>query len=263
MDRCHHRQILSRGLTAAFIFAFFMFFFARPAVSALESSALLPQTADAGETYVDSMIFFGESTTSHLRSRGVLRDGTKTNAVWSDASGTRMLSSKMLSQPIVYPPTGELLTPVEACERAKPRYLVLSFGQNGLVRFAEDTDTYVTCYKRLIDALLAASPDTKIILQTVYPLGAQGNYSADLATLNQFINRLNACLPEIAADYTNVRVADTASVLRDADGKLCASFDNGDGQHLNAEAYQTILSYLRTHAWQAEDESASVERSQT
>jgi len=263
MDRCHHRQILSRGLTAALVVSVFLHSFVPTAVaSPPEADRMLSKTADAGERYIDSMIFFGESTTSHLRSRGVLRGGTQTHAVWSDASGTRMLSSKILSQPIVYPPTGELLTPAEACERAKPTYLVLSFGQNGLIGFARDPDTYVTCYKRLIDALLAASPDTKIILQTVYPLGSQGGYSVDLATLNQSIDRLNECLPKIAADYENLRVADTASILRDADGRLRAEFDNGDGQHLNAQAYEKILSYLRTHAWRSEDGFTVAKRSQ-
>lgn len=214
------------------------------------SSPQLSQTADAGESYLDEMIFFGESTTTHLRARGVLRGGTQTHQVWSDASGTRMLSSKITAQPIVYPATGELLTPAEACARAKPTYLVLSFGQNGLIHFAKDTDAYVSCYKRLIDTLLAASPDTKILLQTVYPLGAVGNYSADLPMLNQYIDTLNAILPVIAADYPSVRVVDTASVLKDGDGRLLPAFDNGDGQHLNAAAYEKILSYLRTHAWQ-------------
>ncbi len=257
MVRCRHRQILSRGLTAALaVSALILSFSLRARSAPSQGSLVLCETADAGETYLDRMIFFGESTTSHLRSRGVLRGGTQTHQVWSDASGTRMLSSRVTSQTIVYPPTGELLTPAEACARAKPAYLVLSFGQNGLVRFAEDPEHYVICYKKLIDALLAASPDTKILLQTVYPLGAQGSYSLDLAALNQAIDALNARLPEIAAAYGNVRVVDTASVLRDANGCLSASLDNGDGQHLNTEAYQRILFYLRTHAWQTESTSS-------
>lgn len=213
----------------------------------------LKETADAGMAYIDEMIFFGESTTAHLRARGVLSGGTETQQVWSDSSGTRMLSSKITSETVIYPPTGEQLTVAQACEKAKPTYLVLSFGQNGLVNFASDKDTYIKNYKRLIDAVRNASPDTKIILQTVYPVCAQGNYSADVATLNQYIKTLNSWLPEIAAAYNNVRVADTASVLWDADGKLASSFDNGDGQHLTVSAYEEILAYLRTHAWQEEE----------
>ena len=36
----------------------------------------------------------------------------------------------------------------------------------------------------------------------------------------------------------------------DSEGKLATSFDNGDGIHLTKSAYEEILAYLRTHAWQ-------------
>ena len=64
----------------------------------------LDETPDAGMAYIDQMIFFGESTTSHLRSRGVLTGGRDTPQVWDDASsGTKTLSSKLLSETIDYP----------------------------------------------------------------------------------------------------------------------------------------------------------------
>lgn len=211
---------------------------------------ILAPTADAGMEYIDQMIFFGESTTAHLRSRGVLTDGTQTKQVWSDSSGTRMLSAQTVYQVFDHPKTGEKMTLAQACAAEKPTYLVLSFGQNGLANFAADKNSYVNNYKKLIDAVRTASPETKIILQTVYPVAAQGNYLADVATLNQYINTLNGWLPEIAAAYDNVRVVDTASVLINVDGILSPSFDQGDGQHLTVSAYEAILDYLRTHAWQ-------------
>jgi lysophospholipase L1-like esterase len=161
-----------------------------------------------------------------------------------------MLSAQTVYQVFDYPKTGEKKTIAQACAAEKPNYLVLSFGQNGLVNFASDKSSYVNNYKKLIDAVRTASPETKIILQTVYPVRAQGNYSVDVPTLNQYINTLNGWLPEIASAYDNVCVADTASVLIDVDGVLAQSFDQGDGQHLTVAAYQAILDYLRTHAWQ-------------
>ena len=211
---------------------------------------LLAETADAGQVYIDSMIFFGESTTAHLRARGVLKDGTSTHQVWSDSSGTKTLSSRITSEPIVYPPTGENLMIDEACRRERPAYIVLSFGLNGITGFIKDKNSFVNNYARLITAIQKASPDTKIILQTVYPVCGSGNYSVDVATLNGYIMTLNEWITEVAAGHENVRVADTASVLRDADGRLKAEFDNGDGIHLTEGAYREILYYLRTHSWQ-------------
>ena len=210
----------------------------------------MAETPDAGMEYIDAMIFFGESTTAHLRARGVLSGGTSTRQVWADASGTRMLSSRTTSEPITYPETGEALTIAEACERAKPEYLVLSFGLNGITGFVANKTSYVNSYNKLINAVKQASPNTKIILQTVYPVCRADGFTVDTATLNAHIQTLNSWLPEIAAAHENVRVADTASVLYNSEGMLAASFDNGDGIHLTRSAYEEILAYLRTHAWQ-------------
>lgn len=214
----------------------------------------LGETADAGISYQDSLIFFGESTTAHLRSRGVLTGGTGTHQVWADDSGTRMLSSQITSLPIKYPETGEALTVAAACERAKPKYVVLSFGLNGISGFIANKSSYVNNYVKLIRAIQTASPDTKILLQTVYPVSNADSFSVDLETLNQQIQTLNSWLPEIAAAQENVRVVDTASVLRSSDGKLADLYNSGDGIHLTADAYRAVLTYLRTHAWGGDDE---------
>lgn len=212
-------------------------------------SLYLSPTADAGIAYQDSLIFFGESTTAHLASRGVLTGGTATQQVWANRSNTCMLSSRINLERIVYPETGEELTVAEACARKSPSIVVLSFGQNGLVSFASDKESYIRNYKKLIGAIREASPDTKIILQTVYPLAGEGNYGVGVDTLNTHVAALNECLPEIASAFENVRIVDTASVLCDASGRLATSYDFGDGQHLTASAYEAILTYLRTHAY--------------
>ena len=222
-------------------------------VSVDPAEVILGETPDAGMAYIDKMIFFGESTTAHLRSRGVLSGGTHTEQVWEDkASGTKTLSSKLLSEPIDYPPTGEKLTPVQAAELAQPEYLVLSFGLNNISAFINNKALYVNNYSRLIKAIQAVSPDTKIILQSVYPVTSYcDSWNVDGKTVSEYTKTLNQWLPEIAAAHENVRFVDTASVLTDENGCLNASYDiSGDGIHLTAEAYEKILTYLRTHAWE-------------
>jgi len=137
----------------------------------------------------------------------------------------------------------------DACTKKLPRYLVLSFGVNGIVGFIQNKDRFVNNYQKLIQTVHDASPDTKIILQTIYPVRASDAFSVDTETLNRYIETLNGWLPEIAAQNSTVKIADTASILRDTDGKLLADFDAGDGLHLNKQAYEAILHYLGTHAW--------------
>jgi len=50
-------------------------------VSVDPQTLILGESPDAGMAYIDRMIFFGESTTAHLRARGVLSGGTETQQV--------------------------------------------------------------------------------------------------------------------------------------------------------------------------------------
>ncbi|MBQ8432041.1 MAG: hypothetical protein IJX28_04065 [Clostridia bacterium] len=210
----------------------------------------LAEGEDAGMDYIDKMIFFGESTTTHLRSRGVLTGGTETTQVWADSSGTKTLSSKLLSETIVYPPTGEHLTLAEALKKEQPDYIVLSFGLNNLNAFIGNKSLYVNNYNKLITAIQQASPSTKILLQSVYPVSADcDDFSVDGATVCAHTQTLNEWLKEIAAAHTNVRYVNTAAALTNDAGTLKEDYDTGDGVHLTAFAYQQVLHYLRTHPW--------------
>lgn len=219
--------------------------------AAPQYEAPLPESADAGMEYINKMIFFGESTTTHLRARGVLSGGKETHQVWADSSGTKTLSSKMLSEKITYPPTDEDLTIAEAVAKEQPAYIVLSFGLNGIMNFVNNKDSYINNYNKLINLITEASPNTRIILQSVYPVSAScDDFSSDGKTVCSYTEILNGYLREIAAAHDNVRYADTASVLKNPDGTLNPAYDEGDGVHLNTSAYEQVLRYLRTHAWQ-------------
>ena len=215
-------------------------------VSLTPDDVMLEQTEDAGLEYIGSMIFFGESTTAHLSSRPGLP--IEASQVWKDSSGTKRLSSRITSEKILC--GGAEMTIAEACAQEKPDFVVLSFGLNGIMDFISNKNSYTNNYSKLINAIQQASPETKIILQTVYPVAKASAFSVDLETLNNHIMTLNEWLPEIAAAHENVRVVDTASALRSVDGTLISAYDNGDGIHLSADAYHAILDYLRTHAWQ-------------
>ncbi|MBR0443336.1 MAG: SGNH/GDSL hydrolase family protein [Clostridia bacterium] len=212
-------------------------------------SRILPQTADAGQGYIDRMIFVGESTTAHLRSRGVLSGGTKTQQVWSNDSNTMTLDLNILKKTIRYPVSGVEMTIPEAVASAKPEYIVLSFGLNGINGFERNADLYKAAYGMLIDAIHAASPTTVVLLQTVYPVADnQTTFAEGAAVLNGYVRKLNELLPIIAEEH-DAYVVDTASCLADVQGLLRADYQNGDGLHLTHAAYHAILNYLRTHAY--------------
>ena len=216
----------------------------------------LAQSEDMGEDYINSFIFLGESTTYHMKSRGVLSGGTATTQVWGPKSGTLMLDETTDVCRIVYPESGEELDIDVAMRRRHPEYILLTFGLNGATRsVSHGADYFKGCYRRLIDTLQAASPNTAIILQSCFPVAKNmdmSGYSVDLATLNRYIDQINVWTAELAAER-DLGYLNTAEILKDADGTLRAEYQSGDGYHLTADAYREILKYIRTHGYKKEN----------
>ncbi len=214
---------------------------------------VLEATEDYGQDYLDSFIFLGESTTYHMKDRGVLRDGKNTKQIWAPDSGTVNLDMTTSSLLIRYPDTGELLTVGEAASRKRPQYMILTFGLNGAVQNVRlGADYYKSCYRAVLEVILSASPDTRIILQSAFPVSDcmdMSRYSVTAEELNRHIDRINQWTRELAEERS-LRYLDTASVLKDPRGYLYGDYQVGDGYHLTGEAYQVILSYIRTHGYQ-------------
>ena len=212
----------------------------------------VPIHAEYGEPFILSqsekdalsgVYFFGESTTAHLARVGGVLDSTEhRDKVLRDESGTRYLDARILSSPVFY--GGEKIAFIEAVERAQPRILVLSFGLNGITRWSRDADAFLRNYRALIDGVLARSPNTKIILQSVYPVGENDCFSSPVHTLNTQIATLNGHIESLSKEYENVDYINTAACLADASGALSPKYDIGDGIHLTNEAYRIILCFL-------------------
>ena len=214
--------------------------------------AKLSSTEDRGMSYIDSFIFIGESTTYHMKSRGVLSGGHNTKQIWSPESGTMNLDLASDKIKIVYPETGEKLTFYEAAAKKRPEYVMMTFGLNGAVQnIKRGKDYFKTCYKKLIDSILSASPKTKIILQSAFPVAENmdmSSYSVDLKTLNQYIDTINEWTYELATEK-DLRYLNTSEILKNEHNDLKTEYQSGDGYHLTEKAYREILYYIRTHGY--------------
>ena len=201
---------------------------------------VLPKTQ---EDALSGVFFFGESTTAHLaRAGGVLDSDAHRQKVLRDESGTRCLDMRILSSPVFY--GGEKISFANAIEKAQPRVLVLSFGLNGITRWSRDPEAFLRVYRALIDGILARSPNTKILLQSVYPVGENTSFSLPINELNQQINNLNTHISTLAKEYEAVDYINTAALLMSESGALSSIYNSGDGIHLTNEAYHIILPFL-------------------
>ena len=131
-------------------------------------SVRLQETADAGRSYLDRFIFLGDSTTygiGYYHDHGYPDELCPPSQVWTPASGTLTLSYYDTAT-IVYPETNEELSIVDAVTRAKPDILMITLGVNG-VSFM-DEEWFIRAYTELVQNVQMASPDTKIILNSIY-----------------------------------------------------------------------------------------------
>ena len=205
----------------------------------------LPLTEDAGIAYQDSLTFVGDSLTAHLINRGVLTYGQATEQVWKamNSGGALNLNSEVTSAKVVVLPEGHQLTIAEAAGQEKPSILIVTLGTDWGVAYLTEED-FKAYYTALVEAIQTASPDTAVILQSIFPVTAECKILS-----NDKINVANKWVKAVAAD-TGCPYLDTQSVLKDENGCLKAEYCNAaDGIHLTAEAYEVILAYIRTHAY--------------
>jgi lysophospholipase L1-like esterase len=208
----------------------------------VDDGVTLPETPDAGTAYQDKIIFVGDSLTAHLVNRGVLTGGRDTKQVWRCENNMMNLNSEITSVKIIYPETGEKMTVAQAAAVAKPEIMIITLGTDWGVSYLNESE-FKACYASLIQAILAESPDTRIILQSIFPV------TEDCTSLDNIrIDTANGWVKDIAAE-NGCLYLDTQEVLKDGEGCLKKEYcSSADGIHLNKEAYEVILAYVRTHA---------------
>ena len=168
----------------------------------------LPLTPDAGTAYQDKIIFVGDSLTAHLINREVLTGGTNTKQVWRCENNMMNLNSEITSAKIIYPGTGEKMTIAEAAGKAKPEIMVITLGTDWGVSYLSESE-FKSCYAGLVQAIQKASPKTKIILQSIFPVTA-----ACVNLDNTKIDTANKWVKAVAAE-NGCRYLDTQSILKD------------------------------------------------
>ena len=207
-----------------------------------DDGVTLPLTPDAGTAYQDKIIFVGDSLTAHLITREVLTGGTNTKQVWRCENNMMNLNSEITAAKIIFPGTGEKMTIAEAAKKAQPEIMIITLGTDWGVSYLSEAE-FKSCYSDLVKAIQKASPKTKIILQSIFPVTA-GCVNLD----NTKIDTANKWVKAIAAE-NGCRYLDTQSILKDDKNCLKDNYCNSsDGIHMGKEAYVAILEYIRTHA---------------
>ncbi|MBR6918375.1 MAG: hypothetical protein IKN38_09345 [Clostridia bacterium] len=191
----------------------------------------------SSDPLISRMTFLGDSTTYGLKFYGIVGD----NQVWTPSNGTLALF-RATTDYIVDPATGAEYSVADMCAKYTPDILVITLGVNGISML--DESGFKMYYGQLIDAIKAASPSTKIALQTMYPLSA--SYDTSSGINNEKIANGNRWIGEVASSY-GVAFINSATALVDSTGFRPEAWNNGDGLHMSPEGFSGVMNYMISH----------------
>lgn len=202
-----------------------------------ENLKLLKEGKDAGQEYIDSLVFLCDSTLIGLRDYQLLK-GTQ---VWGTGSGSYPVNS-LVNGLIKYPNDGQEI-PAQSCAMlSKPDILVVAVGTDGINEVTEDS--FKDAYRALITGIQDASPKTKIICCALTSISPNYNGSVPLTAtlLGDGCDWIMDVCEETGVYYANIR-----EPLCDRSGMLMTEYAAANGKSVNSTGLKLILEYLQTH----------------
>ena len=205
------------------------------------SAALLPETADAGESYQKETLFLGDSNTVRLYANGLIslqqfcaKEGIGTHAALNEGI-------------VTFKKDSSTYTIAQAVAKMKPRRVVIMLGTNDT---GMSVDEFISNYTALVQAIQESYPYTDIIVNTVPPVPANhANYPhMDQTKIDDFNMALLSMCEQMGLKFLN-----SAEALKDANGYGREDYYQTGDIHLKPVGLKAMLSYLRTHAYQTDD----------
>lgn len=209
------------------------------------SATVLPETEDAGQEYIDTTLFLGDSNTARMYR--VFDYCSYDNAIGSVGMSARSLQNYAC---VKFSGYGSYVTMPQAVALMQPRRVIVTFGTNDLdpnysaASFAEN-------YRAGLQAIADAYPAADIIVNAIPPLGR--SHSNASLTQSQ-VDEYNKAIVEMC-DANGWKFLNSAEALKDAatgyakDGYV----ESSDGIHLTRAAMEALFTYIRTHSYITED----------
>lgn len=188
------------------------------------------------------MTFFGDSTTAHL----ALRGGIPWERVWSGAGNTVLFETVNRTRCVHLTKENRDLTLADAAALKKPQILVITVGVSGGAGMLS-RERFTEIYRELLLSVQKASPETKILVQSMLPLSDQSVRYYKRLTKEAVVEG-NLWIRSLCMEM-RIPYIDSHSLLIDTKtGYLKKEYQNDEYMHLTAEAYRVILENIRTFA---------------
>lgn len=215
-----------------------------------EVPTVLPETPDAGRSYVDETLFIGDSNTARYM---MYADETGTaftslkNNIGVVSMGAGAITTLKCEQ---FKGDSQMYTIPDAVAKLKPKRIIICFGTNNLGGSSTDATNFIDTYQKGLQAIVDAWPYADLIVSAIPPLDKQRENTN--LTMTQ-VDAYNAALIDMC-EANGYKFLNSAEVLRDdATGWAKTDYTLSDGVHLSKTAVTAYFEYVRTHAYQTED----------
>ncbi len=206
------------------------------------NNAKLEETYNYGEGYIKKIVFLGDRTIYPLNN--TLHPNSY--VIWSGENETLTLDYNISKTPIIDSNNNRHSSIAEAVKSYAPEYMVITVGLDNGVGYCTK-ENFKNYYSELIDSIKENSPDTRIILQSVFPVSRAIEKTTPTLSIKKIV-QANQWVAELCNEK-NLRYLDTFTVLADKKGHLDPQYDSGDGITLNKAGYEKVLNYIKTHGY--------------
>ena len=220
------------------------------AVQTAAVGTVLPQTEDAGRSYIDETLFIGDSNTARYLMYADETGEAFTsldNNIGVVSMGAGAITSLKCEK---FKGSSTMYTVPEAVAMLKPKRIIICYGTNNLGGSSTDATNFISTYLKGLQAIQTAWPYCDIIVSAIPPLDKQRENTN--LTMTQ-VDAYNAALVTMCEE-NGFKFLNSAEVLRDSNtGWAKTDYTLSDGVHLSKIAVTAYFNYVRTHAYVTED----------
>lgn len=221
---------------------------AQPA--AVSSATVLPETPDAGRSYLDETLFIGDSNTARYMMYAD-ETGQPFTTLANNIGVVSMGAQAITTLPCErFKGDSKMYTVPEAVAKLKPQRIIICYGTNNLGGTSTDATSFIQKYRTGLQAIVDAWPYADLIVSAIPPLDKQReNTRLEMVQVDAYNEAIEAMCEEEGYKFLN-----SAETLRDsATGWAKKDYTLSDGVHLSKTAVTAYFEYVRTHAYITED----------
>ena len=195
----------------------------------------LKETTNYGDAYFNKITMVGDSNTMNMYLNGFLT-GIRAWAI------PCLHADSMHSIDINLYGLGLQMKLLDAVEKYKPETMILNFGTFSTEWITEEL--FIEKANSMIEEIKKKSPDTNIILISIYPIKKGYNINS---FKQEKINKFNFLILEMAYKH-NLKYLDVQEVLKGPDGYGKEEYFVDDKFHFTYLGHSIAKEYIKTHA---------------